>query len=146
MSAAPSKFWQGKPWKSYVFHWFGMKKHEKTEAFRVWGVVWRPRHVAPGLGTSFLTFLKSLKILIFLNRKFHEGFFDFASKISPTTNMYSYNRISYSNCSDTWKYQVLFRKVRLTKNPSWNFNYISWKFEKYVYYIRNDVPTPGEQI
>ena len=30
---------------------------------------------SPGPGTSFLRFLKVLKILIFLNRKFHRRFF-----------------------------------------------------------------------
>ena len=36
---------------------------------------------SPGPGTSFLMFLKLLKILIFLSRLFHHGFFENVSKV-----------------------------------------------------------------
>ena len=35
----------------------------------------------PGPGTSFMMFIKFLKILIFLNRKFHRGDFENVSKL-----------------------------------------------------------------
>ena len=75
MSAALSKFWQGKPWKINDFAWFFMKKAWFWEVFRVWRPAESLPHGSPGPGTSFMMFLKILKFWKFLNRKFRHRIF-----------------------------------------------------------------------
>ena len=127
-----SLVWHGKTWKNG-----GLS--------RLGGCVITPT-CFPGAGTSFLRFFKSLKILIFLNRKFHHGIFHLLMKNLPGTNICDYNRESYWNWFISRDSLVLIRNFKLMKIPWWKFNYIFSKYGKCVYYIRNNVPASGKQI
>ena len=61
---------------------------------------------SPGSGTSFLRFLKSLKILISLNRKFHRGIFENVPEITVMTKVYVIigNPIEIDSKPENYKY------------------------------------------
>ena len=63
---------------------------------------------SPGPGTSFPMFLKSLKILFFLNRKFRPGIFPNMTKMLVRTKISGYNRKSYWNCLKRGNYKCWF--------------------------------------
>ena len=128
---------------------FSLVCHEKVMIFggfsSLGGRVITPAY-SPGPGTSFLRFITKLKKLKFLSRKLIHDFFWVLSKNVLLTSFRCYNRISYTNRLDVRRLPVLLRKIRLAKKSWLKCNYIFWKSQKCVYYIRNDVPTPGEQI
>ena len=128
---------------------FSLVCHEKVMIFRgfssLGGRVITPAY-SPGPGTSFLRFITKLKKLNFLSRKLIHDFLEVLSKNVLLTSFRCYNRVSHTNPLDVWKLSVLLRKIRLAKKSWMKFTYIFRKSKKSVYCIRNDVPTPGEQI
>ena len=128
---------------------FSLVWHEKVMIFGGYsslrGRVSTPA-CSPGPVTSFLRFLQSLKILIFLNRNFHRRIFQNMSKILTMSKIWRYNRKLYRKQLICWKFPTPLRNFRLAKILRWNFNYIFCNFIFYVYIIQNNVPRPGEQI
>ena len=128
---------------------FSLVWHEKTwkngGLSSLGGCVITPTR-SPGSGTSFLRFMKKLKILIFLNRKFNHRFFQNMSKFLVMTKIWRYNRKLYRKQLICWKFPVPLRNFRLAKILRWNFNYISWICIFHVYWTQNNVSWTGEQI
>ena len=102
---------------SLVCHEKIMKKASKTSL----GVRVNTPTRFPGSGTSIMMFLKFLKILFFLKRKFCHRIFHDLTKMLLETKICDYNRKSYWNWLKTWKLQAMIEKFKMQKIPRRNF-------------------------
>ena len=118
MSAALNKFWQRKPWKSYAFPWFVMKKARFLEVFRVWGAVQSLPHAPLAQGHHLWRLWKFWKFQNFWIENLITDILKMCQNFAKT-KIWGYNRKSYTNWLKTENCRCHYEKSDCWKICVW---------------------------